>query len=593
MCPEEKYKPAAYVVLALIVILLYGNTLAGGFVWDDNLFTANQVYWSFDFSKIFFSLANGLEYQPIRDLSFLFDIAVWGGRPFGFHLTNLLLFVVIVILAYKTAERFSSLTRKPDDNCPNWFVPFFATLLFAVHPLKSEVVAWITQRNTLLATLFFLLSALLFLRYLDRGEKKILAASVGAFILAIFSKAIVVILPLLLLFFMLLKKGEEWRQGKFWLPLAPFIALSGAGAILHITIARKTAVISAAYYGSFQERLAVALQIPFFYLKKSLLPADISAFYAENFSQSLSSSRVLASAALLIAMTVAAWLLRKRFPEILLGGGWFAITLLPVSNLLATSPVAADRYLFLPSFGLAFTAATLLSRIRLPLKLMLPIALLGVSLLVPLTLSQNRVWHDDIALWSHTAARSPQVAGVWFNLGRAWHRTPQLSMALDAYLRAVKLDPADIRSLDNAATLFPSSRGSIAARHELVRSLAEQVPPYPAGLSLIGYTDAEWKHPDAAEELFLYLLTADSQSITLKLALANLYRKLASFDRATAIYSEIVSSGLGRGEAELGLAAIAAVNGNLQEKIRLLAVAKGKGGVPTEMINKYSVVSGQ
>jgi len=586
MYSERTSRLAAYAVTAIVVILLYANTLAGGFVWDDNLFTANQVYWSFDFRKILLSLANGLEYQPVRDLSYLFDIFVWGGRPFGFHLTNLLLFAVIAMLAFRTAESFSCLTRRADDKTPLWFVPLFTALIFAVHPLKSEVVAWITQRNTLLATLFFLLSLLLFRRHLEIGGVKTYVLSFLAFSLALLSKATVVILPLLLLFYMLLKNGREWRQRKFWLPLIPFIALSGVGALLHITIARKTAVVSAAYYGSFQERLAVAVQIPFFYLKKSLLPTDISAFYAENFSQSLSSPRVLISAAALIGLMAVAWFLRKRNPEILIGGGWFVITLLPVSNLLATSPVAADRYLFLPSFGLAFTAAALVSRVRLPLKLLLPVFLLLLFFFGQLTLVQNRVWHDDVTLWRHTAARSPQVAGVWFNLGRAWHRTPQLSMALESYLRALKLEPAYLSPLDNAATLFPASRGSIASRHELVRSLVEQLPPYPAGLSLLGYTALEWQHPDAAEELFLYLLAADSRSINLRLALANLYRKLGAFDRANVIYAQLLSSGEGKGEAEFGLAFIAAANGNLQEKARLLAVARGKGGVPEEIIGK-------
>jgi len=586
MSPDGRYKPFAYAILALVVVLLYLNTLSGGFVWDDNLFTANQVYWSFDFKKIFFSLANGLEYQPVRDLSYLFDIFVWGGRPFGFHLTNLLLFVAIVILAFKTAENLYTPLKKPEDSTPRWFVPMFAALLFAVHPLRTEVVAWVTQRNTLLATLFFMLSCIFFLRYLEKGGKKAIGLSLGSFFLAILSKATVVILPLLLLFFLFLRKGEGWRRKEFWLPLVPFIALSGAGALLHITIARKTEVISSAYYGTLYERVATALQIPLFYLKKSLFPADISAFYVGNFSLSLSSPRVLLSALLLAFMTVIAWVLRRRYPEILLGGGWFVITLLPVSNLLATSPVVADRYLFLPSFGLAFTAAALASRIRLPQKLLVPLLLLILSLFAQPTFSRNRIWHDDIALWSDTVLRAPQVAGVWFNLGRAWHKTPQLSMALESYLRAVRLDPSDVRPLDNAATLFPASRGSIASRGELVRSLAAQLPPYPAGLSLIGYTGVEWQHPDAAEELFLNLLTTDNQSATLKLALANLYRKLGAFDRASAIYSELVGSALGRGEAEFGLAAIAAASGNRQEQMRLLAIAGGKGGVPKELLLK-------
>ena len=535
MSPEGKYSLLPYALLLSAVCLLYGNTLFGGFVWDDNLFTSNQVYWSFDFGKIFFSLANGLEYQPVRDLTYLFDIAVWRGSSFGFHLTNLLLFVATVILAYRVAGEIQSLSGKPDSATPGWFVPFFAATLFAVHPQKSEVVAWITQRNTLLATFFFLLSICFFSSYLEKDEKKSFLFSLLAFFPAILSKATVVILPLLLLFLMVFKRRGGWRQGSFWLSLAPFFALSGGGAALHIAIARKTTVISSAYYGPFSERLAVAAQIPFFYLKKSLLPIDISAFYAENFSTSIGSARVLTSAALLIAFIALAFLLRRRFPEILLGGGWFAITLLPVSNLFATSPVTADRYLFLPSFGLAFTAASLMSRIRLPLKLTISILLLLISLLASVTFRQNRIWHDDISLWSETSRRSPQVSGVWFNLGRALHRTPQLSMALEAYLRAIKLDPFDIRPLDNAATLFPSTRGSIRERHELVRSLVEQMPGYPAGLPQIGDTPLEWRDPDAAEELFLYLLAAEPQSRHLRLATANFYRKMGANDRAEAI----------------------------------------------------------
>lgn len=586
MYPEKRKTIIATALLIVVTVMVYGNTLYGGFVWDDNLFTANQVYWEFDFRKIFFSLANGLEYQPVRDLSFLVDIALWQGSPFGFHLTNLLLFALIVVLVYKLAGRLALFTRQQENAPPRWFVPLLAALIFTIHPLKSEVVAWVTQRNTLLATLFFLFSVSFFLRYLEKCEKKILVLSLGSFVLAIFSKAIVVTLPLLLLFLMLLQNGAAWRQGKFWAPLAPFFVLSGAAAALYIVIARKTTVISGAYFGSWSERLAVALQIPFFYLKKTLLPTDVAAFYAENFAQSLAAPRVLLAAFLLAAVIGIAWRLRHSFPELLIGGGWFIITLLPVSNLLATSPVAADRYLFLPSFGLAFTGAMLISRLPVPLKARSALALLILSCFAAITVQQNRIWHDDISLWRQTSQRSPHVAGVWYNLGRALQRTPQLGLALEAYLRALTLDPADVKALDNAASLFPSTRGSIAARHVLVKSLAEQLPPYPAGLSLIGYTDLPWQQPDAAEELFLYHLNADRQSVPLQFALANLYRKLGAFDRALPIYSRLTGSSQGHGEAEFGLASIAAVKRDMAEAVRLQALARAKGGIPEELLQR-------
>ena len=524
-------KSVQIALLVAVCLAVFGNSLSGGFVWDDNLFSANQVYWGYDLKTIFLGLANGLEYQPVRDLTFLFDILVWRGSTFGFHLSNLLIFTAATLLVMRLAER---LCRRCLPDSASSLIPFVTALIFAVHPLKSEVVAWVTQRNTLLATLFFLLATLLFIRWQEEGGNRLLAYSCSVFLLAVFSKATVVVLPLLLAFLLMTGKAEK----KNWLALLPFLAVAALGAGLHLTIAGKSSVISASYIGSFQERIAVAMQIPFFYLKQTVFPANISAFYVDDFSRSLSSPGPLLAALALVMLAGLVWLLRRKLPEVTIGFGWFIITLLPVSNLFATSPVVADRYLFLPSAGLAFMLAALLSRLFRTTSAHL--AVCGV-LLLPLsvmTVKQNKVWHDDITLWSATAKHSSGVAGVWFNLGRALHRTPQLSLALEAYLRAVKLNPADIMALDNAASLFPSTRGSIRERHPLVRSLAEQLPDYPAGLEQIGGVPLAWRYPDAAEELFLYLLAADPQSRHLRHALASFYRKMGAEDRAAAILQQ-------------------------------------------------------
>lgn len=519
-------------VLALVCLIFFGNALLGGFVWDDNLFSASQVYWNFDLRTILFGLANGLEYQPVRDLTFLWDILVWRGSPWGFHLTNLLLFIAVTLLVQRLAAALYSRFIK---NSQASLGPFITALLFAVQPLRSEVVAWVTQRNTLLATLFFLLATILFLRWQAEKKGLLLGFSSICFSLALLAKATVVVLPLLLVLLLLVRREGEQRTPADWLALLPFAAIAAAGAALHLAIAGRTTVIAATYFGSIQERLAVALQIPFFYLKQTLLPTAISAFYVDGFSRSLASPGSLAAVLALVVIFTACWALRQRLPELALGFGWFIITLLPVSNLFATSPVIADRYLFLPAVGLAFAIAVLAERLLQGNGRLLCVAALVAVPLGVMTVSQNRVWHDDIALWRATAGRSPQVAGVWFNLGRALHKTPQLSMALEAYLRAVRLDSGDTRALDNAASLFPSTRGTIRERHELVRSLAEQLPDYPAGLPKIGNTSLEWRHPDAAEELFLYLLAADPQSVHLRLTLANFYRKMGAHDRAAAI----------------------------------------------------------
>jgi tetratricopeptide (TPR) repeat protein len=574
-----------YLLLPAAVLLVYGNTLAGCFVWDDNLFAANQAYWQFDLRTIFFSLANGLEYQPVRDLTYLLDIALWGGKPFGFHLTNLLLFTIIVMLVYRLSCRFCSWCRSSDrGGASDLYVALGAALLFALHPLRSEVVAWVTQRNTLLATLFGLLGLLLFCRYLDNGGGRLLAGSLGAFVLAIFSKAIVVVLPLLLLLVSACRRGEKRSP---WLPVLPFFVVAAAVALLHVTIARQTTVISVAQGGSLTERVAIALQIPWFYLQKTLLPTGISAYYPDGFSRVLTSPLVLLQGVLLCGATLAVWRLRRSLPELCLGWGWFLITLLPVSNLFATSPVVADRYTFLPAIGFSFAVAALAGRLApagSSRRAGAVVAVLLLALLAALTAGRNRVWRSDVALWSDTAVHSPGVAGVWFNLGRAWHRTPRLSRALDAYLRAVRIDRQDRKSLDNAAALFPTSAGTLAERKELVATLVDQFPPSPAGLALIGHTAVPWSHPEAAEALFLQLLEAEPDSPDLPLALANLYFKVGAPERAAVIYVDLRGRGAGRGEAEFGLARIAAASGDRAGASRLLAIARQKGGVPEPLL---------
>jgi len=201
-----------------------------------------------------------------------------------------------------------------------------------------------------------------------------------------------------------------------------------------------------------------------------------------------------------------------------------------------------------------------------------------------MTHGRNRVWQSDIALWSDTAVRSPAVAGVWYNLGRAWHRTTRLGLALDAYLRAVRLDPADAKALDNAAALIPSAEGGLGYRRELVTGLAAQMPMAPAGIALIGHNDTPWSRPEAGEALFLRLLETDTESVELRLALANLYLKVGAPERAAALYTDVRKSGAGRGEAEFGLARIAAASGDTAAAAELLGIARQKGGVPGPLL---------
>ena len=149
-------------ILVLAVFLLYAVTLGHGFVWDDHVYVVgNKAYQDFDLPKIFSSLANRVEYLPLRDLTLAIDYRFWGESPFGFHLTNILLFTCNILLIYLFA---AELPFAGDDIEARKRAAFLTALFFGLHPLISESVNLIAFRNVLLSGAAFFLAAYLYAR---------------------------------------------------------------------------------------------------------------------------------------------------------------------------------------------------------------------------------------------------------------------------------------------------------------------------------------------------------------------------------------------------------------------------------------------
>jgi protein O-mannosyl-transferase len=341
-------------LLTATVLALFGNTLLNGFVYDDTVLTVgNRVYTEFMLERMFFSPGNGLEYLPLRDLTYAIDFAVWGERAFGFHLTNLLIYLANVFAVYYLTVQLC-LLRGAKEEVEGWGVAataFVAALLFAVHPIHSEAVAWVTGRNVLLSGLFFFLGSAFYVAYLRRDRGVISGYYLGAFICyfcALLSKATSITLPLVFLLFVAFDRREK-RVTRL-LQLLPFFALALVFFVLFREVATATNVISHGFTSlgssSILVKAVTALKIPVFYLWKLVVPVGLSPEYDVEFASSLMEPGTLLALGALVALTAAAVFLRKKYPELLLGFGWFMLTLLPVLNFFATNPVVADRYAY-------------------------------------------------------------------------------------------------------------------------------------------------------------------------------------------------------------------------------------------------------
>jgi tetratricopeptide (TPR) repeat protein len=429
MIPSLK-KSLPLIFLITLVAVVFWNSVPNGFVWDDNIYILNNpVYGNFDLTAMFTSLGNGLEYLPIRDMTYALDYALWGASPSGFHLSNVVYYGLNVIVVYLLASAIAAAAAgegAPADGEKARATGFASALLFAVHPLHSEVASFLTCRNALLSTLFFFCSAVLYLRFLaeDAPRRRALGygGALACFVLSLLSKANGIILPLVLVYLTLcVSRRRTWRD---LLPTIPFLVLAGAAFRLFTSIASTAHIINdSSPYDSTLRIIAVKmLHIVSFYAVKFVAPFDLSADYYSGLDIYLTSRANIAVMAGTAIAVIAAVRYRRTLPYLQTGVAWYLITLIPVLNILPTTPLVADRYAFLPSFAFTFLIAAAVVDFCWNSRRLRFAGWAGVALLTCwwgfLAVSQNAVWRSEETLWEHTVLVSPESVKARTNLGR-------------------------------------------------------------------------------------------------------------------------------------------------------------------------------
>lgn len=428
-------------LLAVAVMATFGNSLFNGFVWDDNLLVlGNRVYREFDLGKMFFSLANGLEYLPLRDFTYAVDYALWGERAAGFHLVNLLFYLANVLAVYfltlELTRFFWGGEKEEEPTAPT--LALFTALLFAVLPLHSEAVSFIICRNVLVSGLFFFMACWFYLKFSRSGRTGNYLAALLCFLLALLAKATTIILPFILI---LITAFNPRRRGlRAFAGTAPFFGLSAVFFVLFGAVGSQTGMIreDILSLGGVTAKVATALQIPLFYLGKLLFPMGLSAIYDLKFADTLMDVRVFAAVCLIFLLTLAAVAALRKYPQFLFSFGWFLIALIPVLNLMRTTPVVADRYAYLSSFAYCYAVAWLALIIargkwgKWPLFAIVALAICWSGLAI----RRNRVWKDNKTLFMATIKSSPGAEAPYINLGNAYVREGEYEKALNIYLQA-------------------------------------------------------------------------------------------------------------------------------------------------------------
>jgi tetratricopeptide (TPR) repeat protein len=462
---------AGGVLLCAVVFGTHAADLGNGFVYDDQSnIVENPDYRGLGLPQLRWMFTTFLmgHYQPLSWVTLGLDYVLWGENPRGYHLTNLILHVANTVIVYLLA--LALLGTRPASNLPRQCRPgwnvhiaaLIATLMFAVHPLRVESVAWVTERRDVLSS-FFLLLAVLFYLHAHGGATVTrpggwIALTVVVYALSLLSRALGVTFPAVLLlldWYPLRRIGGRpggWTGRTVWrvcVEKIPFGLLALIFVFVAPLAARSSGATSTLADHTLPERAAQACYGLVFYLRKTVAPFGLSPLYEFPPRMLLLSAKYTVPAILVLLALVAGLRWGRRWPWLTVVALLHAVLLGPVLGFLQAGPQeVADRYSYQPAIGWAILAGGgLLWLWQRPRYRGLALACISASVLslpglAVLTWRQSLVWQNSVSLWEQAVRYAPSATSH-FSLAGVYAQSGRLPDAIPQYRAALHLAPRD------------------------------------------------------------------------------------------------------------------------------------------------------
>jgi tetratricopeptide (TPR) repeat protein len=493
--PSQKAARAGWSDSTLVALLLlatlvcYANILGNSFVYDDGQQILQNPYvksWHFVpqiFGTTVWSFVGQAGttnyYRPLMTFTFLVLWHIFGLMPFGFHLFSLLMqFAVVTMLFYAGCRLFKDVR-----------MAWLAALLFAVHPIHTEAVAWIASVPDLEAS-FLLLLALWLLAADGEWNWKIGLGTLVCFALALLCKEpALMFAPLAVVFEHLAANDRaETTLRQKALRYAPLCALGVLYLFLRVALFGKLAPVLQRPRLTWPETIYSAFALILDYTRLLLWPARLSAFHVFHASTVPGSPRVIGGVVIFVLCVAALLFLRKRAPAAAFAVLWLGVTLGPVLNARwMASNVLAERYLYLPSIGFCWLMAWCAVRLwdALPAgnsARLGRVALAGVlgTLVVAgaaATMLRNRVWQNELQLYTRTLETDPDAHIIRSNLGGVYFGLGDLARAGKEWEQALAGKPDSVNTMNSLGILY-REQGRFAASHEMLERAIAAKPQW-------------------------------------------------------------------------------------------------------------------
>ncbi|MCE1164296.1 MAG: tetratricopeptide repeat protein [Bacteroidetes bacterium] len=452
-----------YIIIGIVSFAVYYNSLSNAFVFDDeSVIENNSSIQSLSNIPKFFTADEGFHkvigryYRPLTSALYTVDYAVWGLDPYGFHLTNALIHVISCLLLFAVLLRFFGGYKN------GLLAAFIGSLIFAVHPVHTEAVSWISGRTDSLVTLFFFASFLLYMKFTesDEGRKPYLYISLLFYILGLLSKEMIVTMPVfILLYDFVYRKKDPGYIRKNITAYVLFAAVTVVFLFIRYMLL-KDIPDRTTYFYFYGKSAATAFYtmlttIPV-YFKLLFYPVNLLYHYNGTIpdAESLGDFRALASALfilVLIGLSVFFYKKQSIYSFIIL---FFLVSMLPVMNIIPTMNFMAERFLYISSFSLSLLAAFLFVKYanERNIKVLAVIFVIIAAAFAYLTYERNAEWKDNDTLYSKADGIDGNVLLV--NAGNIYANKKNYDEAEKRYRRAIEIRDNSVLAHHNLGLIF-------------------------------------------------------------------------------------------------------------------------------------------
>src|SRR2546428_198361 len=492
----------APLLIALVTFAAFLPALQNEFVdWDDQRnFLENPHYRGLGWTQLRWMWTTHLgHYIPLTWMTLGLDYLLWGMNPVGYHLTSLLLHAANAVVFFFVVRRL--LTRALPSPSEHGYAlavsSGVAALVFAIHPLRVESVAWVTERRDVLSGLFYLVAILLYLRACERGARGRgwYWLSVAVFGCALLSKSMVVNLPIVLLIldvYPLRRLGGAvgwWSEParRVYVEKIPFVLLAAAASAVALLAPLSHHTMGSVVQLSALGRLALSVYGLSFYLWKMVAPVNLSPLYELPPTVNPWAPPFIVSYGVVVAITAIVLAFRRRVPGLPAAWVAYVVVLLPVLGIFQSGPqIAADRYTYLASLGWAIlVSAGVLSHWRRRPFLFTGLAACVLFGLGILTWNQVQVWRDSEKLWTHALATYPKSSIAENNLGNVRADQGKLAEAIEHYRQALDINPEHASAHYNLGNVL-AQQGKLAEAVEHYRRALKIKPDFAEALNDLG-----------------------------------------------------------------------------------------------------------